>query len=280
MPSTRELRRRIASTRSTRQITKALEMVSSAKMRKATQATLAGRPYAERVLRAIRDIAGDGHGEITHPLFKVSSQVEKVLVIAISSSRGLAGGYDANVVKQCLLINNASYITIGSKVTTALAGRKLDIIQSYPDLPDKPVSKDILPFAQFALNEFSNGTYQEVQLVYTRFYSMMRQEAHTIQLLPLIAPEAGSAPREFVCEPDPAAVLNHILPRMIEALLYQSVLESRASEHSARRMAMKSATDNANDMIDDLTLTYNGLRQGAITQELAEISGGAAALTN
>lgn len=285
MPSTRAIRRRITATKSTRQITKALELVSAAKMRRASQSTLAGRPYAQRTQQAIADIAGSLGGELSHPLFRQPEKGGKTLVIAISSTRGLAGGYDANVIKQCVRLHqensHTEFLTVGRKGAIGLSVRKMNVVQSYPDMPEKPVSKDILPIAQSVMASFLSGEYQEVKLVYTHFYSLLRQEAEVLPLLPLTPPQGEKLPhREFVCEPSSQAVLDQILPRMAEALVFQSVLEAAASEHSARRMAMKNATDNAGDLINDLTLTYNGLRQGAITQELAEISGGVAALTS
>jgi len=293
MPSTRELRRRIKSIRSTKQITKALELVSASKMRRATQATLASRPYAETAWEVLRDLAERPGVSLTHPLL-VERPVKKVLVIIISSDSGLAGAYDPSVLRTALKFakeqkaegRTIEFIAIGKKAQHSLLGQGYTILQSYPNKNNRPATKDILPISSFAIHSFKEGDYDQVMLISTRFHSILRQETTLEQVLPLRVPEHAKknekplAATELTYEPTPETVLETLLPRLVEVQIYQSLLESLASEHSSRRMAMKNATDNASSVIDDLTLTYNGLRQSAITQELAEITSGAATLAN
>lgn len=286
MPSTRELRLRIKSVKSTRQITKAMELVSAAKMRRATEATMASRPYVNRAQDILLDIVSQPIEGLVHPLIAERS-VKSTLVFAISSDRTLAGSYNANVSKAALEFlkshegQTVHFITMGRQIDRFLNKVKATVVQSYPHTPTQPTSADLVPISNTIAAEFLKGTYDRVVVLYTDFRSSIVQEVTELQLLPLTAPSRQknhSDEREFSYEPDPLSVLDIILPRLLEAQMYQCLEESLASEHAARRVAMKSASDNAADMIDDLTLTYNGVRQGSITQELAEISGGAAAL--
>lgn len=289
MPSTRELRSRIKSVRSTRQITKAMELVATAKMRRATEATLASRPYVHRVSEVLSDLLRKDSGTnfLTHPLL-TRRPVQNILVFAISSDRGLAGSYNTNLVKTALEFVRdqqsagvkVDFITMGKKLERSLTKTKVNLIQSYPHTPTHPTTADILPISLTLRESFLSGQYDQVMVLYTNFNSMLSQEAILAPLLPLQVQmaETIAEAREFLYEPTPTQVLDIILPRLVEVELYQYLQESLASEHASRRMAMKSASDNASDMIDDLTLTYNGIRQGNITREIAEIVGGAAAL--
>lgn len=285
MAATLELRRRIRSIRSTRQITKAMELVAASKMRRATEATLASRPYTERSQAILQDLL-NSDVPLVHPLL-AERPVQKILVLAISSDRGLAGMYNSAVVKKAAQFaqenkaKDVSFIAIGRKVSEGLAHLKLPVLQSYPSFGKAPHPEELYPIQAYVIEAFTKEQFDAVYVIYTQFFSMLRQEAQLVPLLPLhIRREAAIQEQEFVYEPGPSNVLNTVLPRLIEAEIYQMVVESLASEQAARRIAMKNATDNAGDLLDDLTLTFNGIRQGAITQELAEISSGSAALAN
>lgn len=288
MPSTRELRARIKSVKSTRQITKAMELVAAAKMRRASEATLTSRPYVRRASEVVFDLVRRPVEGVTHPLI-ADREVKNILVFAIASDRGLAGAYNANLGKATLSLwkeqenlgRSVSFITMGKSIDRLLKKTGANLVQSYPHTPTHPTSADLVPISKYMVDRFMAGEVDQVVVAYTDFASLMTQEVKLKTLLPL-KPPAPENPlddnRQFMYEPSPAVVLEAVLPRLLEAELYQCLQESLASEHASRRMAMKSATDNASDMIDDLTLTYNGVRQGSITQELAEITGGAAAL--
>ena len=288
MASTRDIRRRIKSVKSTKQITKAMELVATSKMRRASEATLASRPYTAESWQIVQDILSRPQDEqISHPLLQARA-VKNVLIVAIASDRGLAGVYNAAVSKLAYQLlkeqqaagHQVSFITMGRKIEQSVLQFGAPILQSYPHLSTHPLVEDIWPLASFLVESYLGKQFDQVLVVYTNFTSLLRQEATSKQLIPL-KPEAlpeEARSWEFLFEPTPREVLDSLLPRLVEIQLYQSILESLASEHAARRIAMKNATDNASEMIDDLTLTYNGLRQSAITQEIAEITSGAASL--
>lgn len=299
MSSTKELRRRIKSIKSTKQITKAMELISASKMRKASSSTVASRPYTQRTWQILHDITHNTEEQITHPLLTIRES-KRTLLICIASDRGLAGAYNANLVRETTtyLNNNSTIetdvIVIGKKVAPILKSLGANLIQVYPHFSHHPSTADTKPILDFALSKFEAEEYDKVLIVYTEFFSVIKQEVLTRQLLPLnlahmdltqmkeqkslYKVEKETLFSNFKYEPNPLSVLNLLLPRFAEVLLYQAVIESLASEHSARRIAMKNATDNAVNMLDDLTLTYNGLRQSAITNEIAEITSGASAL--
>lgn len=299
MSSTKELRRRIKSVKSTKQITKAMELISASKMRKASSSTLASRPYTQRTWQILHDITNNTQEQVSHPLLEMRENKQS-LVICIASDRGLAGAFTTNIIKETIGYINSNpqsqvdVIVIGKKAAPLLKTLGANLIQVYPHFSVHPTTTDIRPFLDFALVEFEAKKYDRVLIVYTEFFSVMKQEVLTRQLLPLNLDymdltemkeqksiykiEKETLFSNFKYEPNPLSVLNTLLPRFAEVLLYQAVIESLASEHSARRIAMKNATDNAVSMLDDLTLTYNGLRQSAITNEIAEITSGAAAL--
>lgn len=287
MPSTQALRQRIKSVRSTRQITKAMELVSAAKMRRANEAVLAARPYARRALGVISDILGHTEEALNHPLLQPRAK-KNVLILAIASDRSLAGSHNSNIGKQALTAMkhaerqgySVNFIAMGKQISQTLSRLGATIIQSYPH-SNQPESATLLPISRFLTKAFLDGTYSHVEVIYTDFQSLLVQEAKTELLLPLAATEVSTSKtssRFFSYEPSTQVVLDAVLPRLVEARLVQFVQESTASEHAARRLAMQNASSNAGDMIDDLTLTYNGIRQGSITRELAEITGGAAAI--
>ena len=282
MPSTRELRRRIKSVNSTRQITKAMELVAASKMRRATEAAVGSRPYQQKlgllVQRALADLPSH------HPLFK-KRPVRKLALLIISSDRGLAGAHNTAILKQAFQIQRerkaqnqeVSVITLGKKVEASLNRLGWPILESYPHPSSQPNPAIIRPISRSIINSFINQEFDEVAIIYTEFISALHQEARIIPLLPLIPPpQTERLTAQFLFEPSSSAVLDQLLPRSVETSILHALQEALASEHSARRMAMKTATDNASEMIDDLTLTYNGVRQSAITQELAEITSGSA----
>lgn len=288
MASTQQIKRRIRSVSSTKKITKAMELVAASKMRRAQESTLKSRAYRNTASELLTRIA-----EITdvskEPLYQVRPVKARTLIV-ISSDRGLAGAYNSYVVKE-LASEIEKDQTAGIKTEAIFIGRQaarfgaklegLDVLGVYENFPDRPTAKDVQPILKTVSQAFLGKKTDKVDMIFTDYISSITQEVRIQTLLPAHFEEAPSPAdlRDIPFEPSPSAVLNRITPRLIEVQLFQAVLESQASEHSMRMMAMKSATDNASDLIDDLTLLFNGARQAAITQELAEISGGAEAIS-
>ncbi|MBC7512555.1 ATP synthase F1 subunit gamma [Candidatus Saccharibacteria bacterium] len=287
MPSQRQLKDRIRSVKNTKQITKAMQMVAASKMRRAQDATKATAPYTQTAREILAHLADQGETK-NHPLFQ-EREIKNRLLIVLASDKGLAGAYNSNVSKQYvreLLADNkagikTSTIAIGRKVTLfATRLKDAEIVGAYEDLPDQLEGHELRSALDSAYKQFVVGSIDAVDVVYTEFKSSVAQVVKTERLLPagsVDAPE-GDDLREALFEPDAETVLSSVVYRLINAQLFQAFLDARASEHIMRMMAMKNATDNAGDLMDDLTLAMNKARQAAITQELAEISGGAEAM--
>lgn len=289
MASTQQIKRRIRSVKNTKQITKAMELVSASKMRKSQDAMLASRPYANAAVDILNRISQLINVD-EHELYEVRP-VRRRLHVVVSSDRGLAGAYNSNILKSfaaAMRTDRESGVTSHVITIGRTAGRfvskleDVDVLGAYDGLPEKPSEEDIRPIYQSSMQLFCEKAVDEVLVHFTDFKSSLTQEATSRRLLPSVfkEPEISEDPVDSnLFEPSPAEVLNSVTPRLVEARLMQMLLESFASEHSMRMMAMKSASDNATDLIDDLTLAYNGARQAAITQELAEITGGAEAIS-
>jgi F-type H+-transporting ATPase subunit gamma len=288
MPSQRQLKSRIRSVKNTKQITKAMQMVAASKMRRAQDATKATAPYTDAARKILTNLARQGATK-RHPLFQVRA-IKTRLLIVVASDKGLAGAYNSNVAKQYLreLIaddtssTKTKSIAIGRKVTNFVTRLKdAELVGAYEDLPDKLEGYELRPALDTAYKMFSDGEVDAVDLVFTEFVSSVTQVAKTERLLPAGAgnvDDETDVPLEATFEPDTETVLESVVYRLTNAQLFQAFLDARASEHSMRMLAMKNATDNASDLIEDLTLAMNKARQAAITQELAEISGGAEAM--
>ncbi|MGY4893231.1 MAG: ATP synthase F1 subunit gamma [Candidatus Saccharimonadota bacterium] len=289
MASTQALKGRIRSVKSTKQITKAMELVAASKMRRAQESTKASAPYtlvARQLLTALST-----HTSVKgHPLF-VQREVKTRLLIVIASDKGLAGAFNSNLVRLYARelkrddsegIKNTT-ITIGRKAAQFVARLKDTVVLgSYQDLPDHPAGSELHAILDTAKSLFTSGEVDAVDVIYTDYESSVSQQAKIMRVLPAgfkPAHEPGVA-RDVTYEPSTEEVLDGVAYRLVGAQLFQALLDSRASEYSMRMMAMKNATDNASDLIDDLTLEMNKARQGAITQELAEISGGVQALND
>ena len=286
MASAREIRRRIRSIRNTAQITKALEMVSAAKMRRATAATMASRPYAEQLAALIETLGATAtSADAPHPLLQ-RRPVKKAALVLITPDRGLCGALIGNIIRaggQYISEHqDASIVAVGRRGRDWMLRRGRNVIAEFTPVPDRPTIMDVAPMARIITDDFIEGSVDEVTLVYTKYYSATNQRAVRIQLLPVQPPVASEATlaryANFTFEPSPEEVLSSILPRYIEVQLYQALLESRASEESARMIAMHNATENARDIVNALTLSYNKARQAGITSEILEISSGAEAL--
>lgn len=287
MPSQRQLKSRIRSVKNTKQITKAMQMVAASKMRRAQEATKLTTPYTETARDILAHLAMQGETK-DHPLFEMR-EVNKRLLIVVASDKGLAGAYNTNVSKQYireLLADDTSgvktsSIAIGRKVTQfATRVKNVELLGAYEDLPDQLEGHELRPALDTAYKLFTSGEVDVVDMVYTDFVNSVTQVAKTERLLPAGQIEVAevNTPSEALFEPDAETVLESVVYRLVNAQLFQAFLDARASEHSMRMLAMKNATDNASDLIDDLTLAMNKARQAAITQELAEISGGAEAM--
>jgi F-type H+-transporting ATPase subunit gamma len=296
---TRVIKRRIKSVKNTRKITKAMELVAASKMRRAVNSVLGTRPYSKLAWNTILSI-GKAVDTTLHPLLRKPSDVNKVLIILITSDRGLAGGYNSNMiratrekVRQLGSNVNIETVCIGKRGADAMKRMDLPVIASFTDITNKTTFEEVLPIGRMVIEEFTKGSYDKVLVAYTDFVSAIVQKPLILDLLPLGTPESTkqigeveketvektfSEAKEYTFEPSPHHVLDKILPRLVETMVYQAVLEGAASEHSARMMAMRSASDAAGEMIDDLTFTFNQARQAGITQEIAEISSGKAAL--
>lgn len=291
MASVQQLKSRIRSVNSTKQITKAMQLVAASKMRRATTAVKETTDYATTAKELLADLAHDREAVETHFLFK-KRQIKKRLLIVISSDTGLAGAYNANILKSFaneLKRDNENHIetdvlTLGRKVSQFVSRLKnVNSIGAYEKLPDQAVGLEIKTILNIAIDNFRNGNCDAVDIIYTKFKSSISQETAVERLLPagLAGSDALKSHREISeskFEPSREIVLNAVVKRLIETQIVQALLDSRASEHSMRMMAMKNATDNATSLSEDLTLAMNKERQAAITQELSEISAGAEAV--
>ncbi len=286
MAKTQAIKHRIRSIGNTKQITKAMELVSASKLRRAQEASLRSRAYtvsAKEILQRLSSLADAA----SHPLFAQRSG-RRTLTIMFSSDQTLAGAYNYNVTRQLVeVLNGAESPKVvavgnqGAQFAARLSG--VELVGAYERWPTRPSAADVRPIAETAVELFSNESVDRVEIIYTHFVSSLVQKVEVEQLLPASLDETeiekSSAASEALFEPSAAAVLAAMMPRLIEAQLLGAALSAAASEHSMRMMAMKSASDNAGDIIEDLTLEYNSARQAGITQELAEITGGAEAIT-
>lgn len=283
MPSLRAIRGRIKTVKNIAKITKAMEMVAGSKMRRAQQRTLASRPYAQKLTELLEDLATQSGGEFTDPLLD-RRPINRIMVVHITSNRGLKGAFNTNMNRRTgsfLLEQNlpATIITVGRKGRDFMIRAQRDVRADFSDLSDRPTLLDTLPISRIVIDDFRNGLVDAVYLAYSEFVNTLIQRPTVRQLLPIVPPEGEAAkPTDFLYEPGPAELLSALLPRYVEFQVYQAILESIAGEQSAQMVAMRSATDNAKEVISQLTLDYNKARQESITKELLEIAGGAAAL--
>lgn len=287
MISTRVLRRRIRSIQNTAKITKAMELVATAKMKRAQDQATAGRPYADKISQVISDLAAQHDiNSAGHPLLEKHEAIKKTAVIHITTDRGLCGGLNANANR---LVGNfileqktpVTLVTVGRKGRDFMRRYGCEIEAEFTGMSDRPGILDILPIARIVIDDYTKGKCDKVYLAYSRFVSTVVQKPVLEPLLPVLpaeVPKGQSA--DYIYEPNSSYVLNALLPRFVEMEIYHAVLENIASEQSARMVAMRNATDNAREIIDDLTLQMNKARQEQITKELLDITGGAAALAS
>jgi F-type H+-transporting ATPase subunit gamma len=287
MAGGREIKTKIKSVQNTRKVTRALEMVSASKIRKAQERMKSSRPYARAMKQVIGHLA-QASSEYQHPYLVEREQIRRVGYIIVSSDRGLAGGLNNNLFRKLLgeirkwqeQGVEVDVVTIGQKASVFFRRIKVGMLGSVTHLGDQPRLEQLVGVVKVMLDAYSAGKVDRVFLTYNDFVNTMVQRAAFDQLLPLAASETAVSHHDwdYLYEPDAEAVLEHVLSRYIESLVYQAVLENVASEHAARMVAMKAASDNANKLIDTLNLVYNKARQAAITQEISEIVGGAAAV--
>lgn len=287
MANTITLKRRIGSVKNTKQITKAMELVAASKMRRAQEYAAAGRTYRQYAyslltrLSTITEVA-------EHPLY-VTRPVKNRLYLVMSSNRGLAGAYNANILRmltKCIIADKQAgiktqVIAVGKQAANfARRLEDVELVGAYVEIGDHPDANDVRPMLNTAIDMYRDQTIDDVQLIYTQFKSNLVQDATKLALLPARFEDTGEIGtlENTTFEPSIEVVLDSVTERLLEVQVWQAMLESIASEHSMRMMAMKNATDNASDLIDDLTLAFNTARQAAITQELAEITGGAEAI--
>lgn len=294
MPSTKEIRGKIKSVQNTRKITKAMEMVAASKMRKAQDRMRQARPYADKIRNIIAHLAASST-DYSHPfLVKHKAQSGKVAMIIVATDKGLAGALNTNI--QRLVLHKSqelrekgqslSVTAIGNKAVAFSGHLGLEVVSQVVQLGDRPNLERLLGAIRVQLDAYAQGKVDAVYLAYTRFVNAMKQIPTVEQLLPLSEEKLaaiGEEPRQYswdyIYEPDAQTVLDELLKRYVEALIYQAVAENMASEQSARMVAMKAASDNAKKLIGDLQLVYNKTRQAGITKEITEIVGGAAAVS-
>ncbi len=283
MPDIRKVKRRIRGVQNIAKITRAMEMIAASKMRKAQERGLAGRPYSEKIEQVIADLAALPDIGLQHPLLQ-RRPVEKIAIVHITPDRGLCGGLNANLNRglgRFILEQEktAGVVAVGRKGRDFTARSGIDMTAEFIQLGDQPAFLDTLPISHIVIDDYSSGAVDMVYISYAHFISTMVQKPVMKQLLPV---EPAVIPRgenvDYIYEPGATAVLGGLLPRFVEMEIYHAILESIASEQSARMVAMRSATDSANELIGDLTLLYNKARQEAITTELLDITGGVVAL--
>ncbi len=299
MATAREVKKRIRSVKNISQITRALEAVSASRVRKAQARVLASRAFAEKAWEILLNVQSTSvKGVPLHPLLTARDEIKQVIIVLVTSDRGLAGAFNSNIIRVAMrfahrLGKPVRWITVGKKGRDSLIRAGQNVIAEFGSLSSDPMVADIKPVAQLAIEEFLSGTVDDVFIAYTDFINTLAQRPVVLSWLPLLpfstednvlkeslkgipAVTAGSSDYEY--EPNAQAILDEIVPRFTELQLYQAVLESQASEHSARMVAMRNASDNATQLMGDLTLVYNKARQAAITAEILDIVGGAEAL--
>lgn len=294
MASAREMRLRIKSVKNISQVTRALETVSASKVRKAINAVMATRSYATKAWQVLRHVAEQPGRDSLHPLLVKRPNVKNALVVVVTGDRGLAGAYNSNVIRYTAQKFDqysvpVKYIAVGRKGRDLLFRRRKDVIADFSNLPAAPSFVDVSAIGRLAVEEYNKGNVDEVFLVYTDFINMGRQIATVKKLLPLELEGEGlvedfehkssngpAAAYEY--EPDQREILDEIIPRFTALQVYQAILESQASEHAARMVAMRNATDNAKELVSALQLVYNKVRQQTITNDILDIVGGAEAL--
>jgi F-type H+-transporting ATPase subunit gamma len=287
MPGTKEIRMKIRSVQNTRKITKAMEMVAASKMRRAQERMRAARPYAEKIRNVAAHIS-HANPEYRHPFLVARDTVKRVGIVVITTDKGLCGALNTNVLRLALT-QYKEWQAQGEEIDVCCIGNKglgfmqrlgANVMSQVTNLGDRPQLEALIGAVKIMLDGYSSDRFDRLLLFYTRFINTMKQEPVMEQLLPLSGERLGSPEGswDYLYEPDARLVMEQVLTRYIEAIIYQTVAENMASEQSARMVAMKAASDNAGTLIDELTLVYNKNRQAAITKEIAEIVGGAAAV--
>jgi len=282
LATAREIRRRIRSVKNIAKITKAMQLVAAARMRRAQSRVTEARPYAEALRQVLSGLATQA-GSVRQPLL-VERPIERVLIIEVTPDRGLTGALISNIhrrVGRAIVEESGktSMVAVGRKARDFARRTNTPLVAEFTGISDSPTLADISPVARLVIDAFTEAQFDVVLLGYTKFNSTLSQQPMLERLLPVVPPEEEASPISYTYEPDENAVLAELLPRYVETRLYQALLESKASEQSARMVAMRNATDSANDLSRDLTLVLNKARQAAITSEIAEIAAGAAALS-
>jgi F-type H+-transporting ATPase subunit gamma len=283
VPSQREIRRRIGAVRNIKQITRAMQFVAASKLKRAQDSTLAARPYSDKIDEVLADLASVLGGE-DHPLLATREGGTRLIVL-MTSDRGLAGALNANTIRFAAKeitehAGDVTLVTVGRKGRDAMRRARAPIMAHFGAFGDRPTFADVTPLARLVVDEYLAERVNRVDIIHSAFISTLAQRPRLETLLPVEPNDdtaAGIPGNQFIFEPDPGAVLRQLLPRYVATRLYQAVLESKASEESSRMVAMKNATENAEDLIEDLTLSYNKARQTNITREMIEISTGAQA---
>ena len=282
MASQRDIRRRIGAVKNIKQITRAMQFVAASKMKRAQDSTLASRPYSDKIDEVLADLATVLSGE-DHPLL-ATREGGKRLIILITTDRPLAGPLTTNAVRFASreIVDHPgdlAVVTVGRKGRDAMRRSGVPLEAQFAGFGDRPTFADVVPLARLVTDDYLNGTYDRIDIIFSTFVSTLVQRPTLTKLLPIQPSNdtEGIPGNQFIFEPSPAVVLTQLLPRYVATRLYQAVLESKASEESSRMVAMKNATENAEELIEDLTLSYNKVRQANITREMIEIASGAQA---
>ena len=287
MPNLKEIRNRISSVKSTMQITSAMKMVSAAKLKKAQDAITAMRPYADKLTELLQSLSASLDAD-SGSKFAEQPEVNNVLIVAITSNRGLCGAFNSNIIKEVTRLSNESYsdknvtlLTIGKKGNDILS-KTFDVVGNHNELFDDLTFDNVAQVAQTLMNAFEEGNYDRIEIVYNRFKNAATQIVTTEQFLPIVPVEGENTNQntDYIFEPSKERIVEELIPKSLKTQLFKAIRDSFASEHGARMTAMHKATDNAGELRDSLTLTYNKARQAAITNEILEIVGGAEALNN
>ncbi|MDQ6675516.1 MAG: ATP synthase F1 subunit gamma [Chloroflexota bacterium] len=294
MPSLRDIRRRIRSIRNTAKITRAMELVAASRLRRAQMRVTAARPYSEAIRALVAELgaAAPTGSQALHPLL-VQREVHSVGVLLVTPDRGLAGALNTNIIRrgtELILEHERSdgrsvqVVTVGRKGQDFLARRGRNLLGTFTGMVASVKYDDVIPIARVITDSYVNGSIDRAMLVYPRFISTLSQRPEVVQLLPIEPPEAAREPGvrklDYIFEPDPQTILEQLLPRYVEVLIYQAVLETAASFFSAQMVAMRNATDNAKDLVESLSLTYNKVRQANITNQVTEIASAAEAMAS